>query len=126
MESSKANLPNLHQKIQFQEVGKKKLIIGKVKNKNKKNSKYRNVINMMLEDGNVKSYDFEKDILEWKDATNDVPNESSNDVCCLKSLEEEKDMVHDTYATILTKTQAKARPDAPKAIEDEIQKFKNF
>ena len=124
LESSEANLPNLHQKIQFQEVGKKKLIIGKVKNKNKKNSKYRNVINMMLED--VKSYDFEKDILEWKDATNDVPNESSNDVCCLKSLEEEKDMVHDTYATILTKTQTKARPDAPKAIEDEIQKFKNF
>ena len=126
LESSEANLPNLHQKIQIQEVGKKKLIIGKVKNKNKKNSKNRNVINMMLEDGNVKSYDFEKDILEWKDATNDVPNESSNDVCCLKSLEEENDMVHDTYATILTKTQAKARPDTPKAIEDEIQKFKNF
>jgi hypothetical protein len=81
-----------------------------VKNKNKANSKYRIVINMMLEDGNVKNYDFGKDILKWKDATNDDPDESSNDICCLKSLEEEKDIVHDTYATILTKTQAKARP----------------
>jgi hypothetical protein len=35
-ESSEENLPNLHQKIQFQEVGKKKLIIGKVKNKVKR------------------------------------------------------------------------------------------
>jgi hypothetical protein len=46
---------------------------------------------MMPEDGNVKSYDFGKDILEWKDAKNDVPNGSSNDVCCLKSVEGEND-----------------------------------
>ena len=34
--------------------------------------------------------------------------------------------MHKTFATVLTKSEIKDRPDAPKAIQDEIQKFKNF
>ena len=74
----------------------------KVKNKNKKNSKHRNLVNIELDDASVKSYDFGKDIHDWKDAAEiaDVQNEDQNDVCCLHALKEELDISHDTYATI--------------------------
>ena len=49
--------------------------------------------------------------------------DEQTDICCLNSLE---GGMHKTFATVLTKSEIKDRPDAPKAIQDEIQKFKNF
>ena len=84
-----SSLPNLHQSIRFQEAGNTKLVYGKVLNKNKKNSKHKNVVNIRLEDGSVKSFDFVKDIIDWKDASVSDDNvDDQTDVCCLHSLVE--------------------------------------
>ena len=126
MENTAVNLPNLHQEIHFQEAGKQDFVLGKVKNKNKKNSKFSSIVNITLEDGTIKAYDFKKDVVDWKDASTDDNVQENVDICCPKAITEENDIVHDTYATILTKAQVKDRPEAQKAIEDEIKKFQNF
>ena len=90
----------------------------------KKASTHKHNIFIRLEDATEKSYDFSKDIVEWMDAN--AVSEDQPDVCCLHSLQEEKDIMHETYATILTKSQVKGRPDASKAMVDEIKKFESF
>ena len=82
------------------------------------------MIKIRLEDGTEKHYDVVKDITKWKDAHEIV--EDQPEVCCLHSLQEEKDIMHETFETVLTKAQMKNRLDTPKAMEDEIKKFESF
>ena len=82
------------------------------------------MIKIRLEDGTEKHYDVVKDIIEWKAAHEIV--EDQPEVCCLHSLQEGKDLMHETFATVLTKAQVKNMPEAPKAMEDEIKKFESF
>ena len=119
-----AILPGLWQMICFQEAGKQKFIQGKVLKKNKPKSIHRNMIKICMEDGTEKYYDVVKDNIEWKDAHENV--EDQPEVCCFHSLQEEKDIMHEIFVPVLTKAQVKNRPDAPKAMEDEIKKFESF
>ena len=42
------------------------------------------------------------------------------------SIKDEKDITHEAFATVLTKSQVEDRPVAEEAIKAEIQKFKDF
>ena len=90
-----------------------------------KKSISKNIIGIELENGVSKDFDFSKDILEWSNASE--MSEGLQDLCCDRSVSENKDSIHETFVTrILTKAEATARPDAEKAIGDEIKKFENF
>lgn len=121
-------LPNLYQKITFQEVGEiEKTLKGKVIQKQKKSSKFKNTVGIKLENGKEKDFDFSKDIKEWKDEKDcEDKNYYTTDPCCLHTFLEEKDFDHEVFATVLTKAEVKGRPDLDQAISDEISKFENF
>ena len=121
-------LPNLYQKITFQEVGEvEKTLKGKVIQKQKKSSKFKNTIGIKLENGKEKDFDFSKDIKEWKyEKDCEDKNYFTTDPCCLHTFMEEKDFAHEVFATVLTKVEVKGRPDLDQAICDEISKFENF
>ena len=90
----------------------------------KKTSINKNIIGIKLEDGTFKDYDFKKDIDEWMDARDSCEN--TQDHCCLYSISTEETVTHDCFATVLTKAQVKTRPEAEKAMKDEIRKFEDF
>ena len=98
-------LPNLYQKITFQEVGEvEKTLKGKVIQKQKKSSKFKNTIGIKLENGKEKDFDFSKDIKEWKyEKDCEDKNYFTTDPCCLHTFLEEKDFAHEVFATVLTK-----------------------
>ena len=48
--------------------------------------------------------------------------ENTQDHCCLYSISPEETVTHDCFATVLTKAQVKTRPEAEKAMKDEIRK----
>ena len=98
--------------------------MGKVVKKNKPKSIHKNVIIIRMEDGTQKNYDVVKDIADWKDAQDSMDDQP--EVCCFHSLKDNGDILHDTFATVLTKAQVQNRPDAPKVMDDEIRKFKSF
>ena len=116
-------LPKLHQKIKFQLAGREGFLFGKVKWKNKLASVKRNIVTIKLEDGAEHAYDFTKDIDEWEDI-NSV--DEVNEPCCLQSLSSEKNIEHETFATVLTRAQVKGRLDADIAMQEEVKKFERF
>ena len=66
----------------------------------------------MLDDGSKQEFDFAKDVVEWM-GSQDPP--------------EEPEEVNEIFATVLTKSQVKARPDeAKEAMEQEMKKFEDF
>ena len=91
-----------------------------------KTKKHQNayIVSIRLEDGTEQDYYFSEEIDSWMDAQANFEDQS--EVCCLYSLQKEKDVMHETYATVLTKSQVKSRPEANKAMEDEIKKFASF
>ena len=118
-------LPKLYQKIKFQLVGNKnESLEGKVLWKHKNGSMYKNTVIIKFDDGFEKEFNFPKEVLEWNDINE--PSEEESDPCCLLSFSIEKDIFHETYATILTRSQVKGKPKAEKAMKDEIQKFQDF
>ena len=68
--------------------------------------------------------DFSTDVEVWNDARE--ASEDLVDTCCLYSHSKEKDIMHDTFATILTKAQVRGRPEIDQVMQDEIKKFENF
>ena len=52
--------------------------------------------------------DFPKDVTAWFDAKDIIEDD---DHCCLHSFSTEKDILHDCFATILTRGQVKKRPE---------------
>jgi hypothetical protein len=124
----KVNLPNLFQRIRLKVAGNKddETLMGKVMVKQKPTSKHRNILGIRLSDGSEKEYDFSKDVTEWVDIreqTDEIP-----DPCCLHSLSDsDGEIMHETYATVLTKAQVRQWPvEAKKAMEEEIKKFESF
>ena len=97
-------------------------MVGKVMKKHKNKSAYRNIIGIRFSDGTEEEYDYSKPGIHWQDFKED--SVYSTDICCLHSVSEEKDVVHETFATVLTKAQVKGRKDAKEAMQAEIQKFK--
>ena len=102
-------LPNLHQRICFQEAGKNIVLDGKVIYKHKPKSVHKNIIVIKFDDGHTKEFDFVKDVAYWNDV-----------------LEKSEDKTNETFATVLTKAQVAKRPEAKEAIEQEIKKFQDF
>ena len=64
--------------------------------------------------------DFSTDVEVWNDARE--ASEDLVDTCCLYSHSKEKDIMHDTFATILTKAQVRGRPEIDQVMQDEIKK----
>ena len=114
-------LPKLYQRIRFQMAGEnnEKLVEGKVIKKNKPSSVRKNVVGIKLDDGLEKHYDFSIDIDNWSDINEP---EAAIEPCCLYSFTEEKNIQHETFATVLTKAEIKGRPDVDKVMNDEIKK----
>ena len=97
---------------------------GKVVRKHKKNSINRNIIGIQFDDGSNIDVDFPKDVTAWFDAKDIIEHD---DHCCLHSFSTEKDILHDCFATILTREQVKKRPEeAEHAMKQEIKKFEDF
>ena len=120
-------IPKLYQKIGFQMVGKENLqhLCGKVVHRQKKPSASKNIIQIQFDDGSVNDVDFSNEVHDWCDA-NEIPN-NMDDPCCLLSYSENIDLMHENFLTrILTKAQVKGRPEAEKAMLDEIKKFESF
>ena len=123
------NIPNLYQTILFRKAGNEdsEFITGKVVHKYKKKSKSasKNIVTILTDNGKVEYIDFTKDVVEWKDAKGVSKDEK--DPCCLLSMSNNQDIFHETFhAKVLTNTEAKKRPEAEKAMADEIKKFKQF
>ena len=107
--SIEKNLPNLYQKIRFQEAGNDVFLDGKVVHKHKPKSIHRNVVVLKLADGSLKQFDFGKEIATWSDGLKEFESKSN-----------------ETFATKLTKAQVTGRPDGAFAIKQEIKKFQDF
>ena len=104
-----SKLPKIYQKIRFQVAGKSDVLKGKVINKHKPKSINKEVVTVRLDDGSIKEFDFVKDVTEWSYDEDVFENDVSQ-----------------TYATVLTKSQVAGRSDAKEAVEQELQKFKDF
>ena len=61
--------------------------------------------------------DFLTDVEVWNYARE--ASEELVDTCCLYSHSKEKDIMHDTFATILTKAQVRGRPEIDQVMPDE-------
>ena len=77
-----------------------------------------------LDNDSEKHYDFSKDVVEWKDIN--VLEDDSQDACCPHSFSPDRDILHENYATILTKAQVKGRIDSEHVMKAEIKKFESF
>ena len=97
-------LPRQWQQILFRMDGKNESKQAKVMTKHKQKSMHKNVIGLRFEDGTEEEFDFSKPGIEWQDV-----KEAS-----------------ETYATVLTKSEVKGRPDAEEAMRMEIIKFEKF
>ena len=106
-------LPTLFKRIKFKTVGDEMWHHGRVVNKHKNKSIYRNVLAIEHEEGLVKEYNFTRDIDQWVEEK--VENSEVPEPCC--------PILH---SKVLTKVQAKAKPGWQNAVEQEIKKFENF
>ena len=121
MESHQANkketslkLPNMFKRIKFKLVGKESWLDGKVLNKHKNKSMYKNIVVIQLEDGlKEEELNFSKDVEQWAEI-NEEDDEISEPCCSV------------LQSKVLIKAQAKEKPGLKKAIEREIKKFENF
>ena len=118
------HLPNQWQHILFKQDGKSERRLFKVMTKHKQKSTYRNIIGLRFEDGTEEAFDFSKAGIEWQDSKEAIEN--MNDACCLHSFAEDKNIIHDTFVTVLTRSQVKGRKDADEAMKAEIAKFEKF
>ena len=96
----------------------------KVMTKHKQKSAYRNMIGLRFEDGTEEQFDFSNAGIEWQDQNEETEN--IKDACCLHSFAEDKNIAHDTFITVLTRSQVKGRKDAEEAMKAEIAKFEKF
>jgi transposase InsO family protein len=118
------SFPTRYQRIKFQLAGKDEILEGKVVRKHKDSSVHKNIVGIKLIDGTDMDIDFSTDVEVWNDARE--ASEDLVDTCCLYSHSKEKDIMHDTFATILTKAQVRGRPEIDQVMQDEIKKFENF
>ena len=121
---SSCRLPKQWQHIRFQVDGNEDPMVGKVMKKHKNKSTHRNIIGIRFDDGTEREFDFSKPGVYWQDVKDDA--EYQTEVCCLHSVAEESDLAHETFATVLTKSEIKGRKDAKPAMQEEIEKFKRF
>ena len=105
----KKPFPKNYQKIQFQMDGESKLLKGKVVNRHKPTSIYKDIVVVQFDDGSTEEINFAKDVVKWSDSQ-DVSEEVTNE----------------TFATVLTKAQVAGRPDTEEAIRQELKKFEDF
>ena len=117
-------LPNMWQHILFKQDGNNDSRQGKVMTKHKQKSAHRNIIGLRFDDGTEEEFDFSKPGVEWQDLKQTTEN--MKDACCLHSIDSSKDIVHDAYVTVLTRSQVKGRKDADEAMKAEIAKFEKF
>ena len=107
-------LPKMFKRIKFKLVGKDSWLYGKVLNKHKNKSLYKNIVVIQFDEGfQEEEIDFSKDVVHWTEINQD--DDEISEPCC--------SVLH---AKVLTRAQAKAKPGLKKAIEQEIKKFENF
>ena len=103
-------LPKNYQKICFKVAGNPTLLRGKVINKHKPNSTYKDIVVVRMEDGTKQEFDFVKDVTEW-----------SYDPDAIEEV-----LINESFVTTLTRAQVAGRPDVLDAIQQEIKKFEDF
>ena len=92
--------------------------------KNNPSTRRKSIVVVKLDNDSEKHYDFSKDVVEWKDIN--VLEDDSQDACCPHSFSPDRDILHENYATILTKAQVKGRIDSEHVMKAEIKKFESF
>ena len=115
------SFPTRYQRIKFQLAGKDEILEGKVVRKHKDSSVHKNIVGIKLIDGTDMDIDFTTDVEVWNDARE--ASEDLVDTCCLYCHSKEKDIMHNTFATILTKAGVRGRPEIDQVMQDEIKKF---
>ena len=106
-------LPKQFKRIKLRVVGENTWRLGKVLTKHKNKSIYKNVVGIKLDDGNIKEFDFSRDIEDWNE-DNAVEDENLEPCCSV------------FHTQVLTKAQARKRPGMEEAMEKEIKKFESF
>ena len=81
----------------------------------------KKLLTIELSNGTTEDFNFSNDVTEWSDL--DDAGHETEDYCCLLSSKENKDILHENFAAILTKAQVRGRADLKDAIDDEIKKF---
>ena len=87
---------------------------GKVVNKHKNKSIYRNLIGVKLDGGFDKEYDCSKDVEEWMEVNGEEVVDILEPCCSV------------LHTRVIPKAQARKRPEFEEAIQQEIQKFEKF
>ena len=107
-------LPKQFKRIKFRLVGTDTWQFGKVVNKHKNKSIYKNLIGVRLDGGFDKEYDFSKEVEEWMELYGEEDTDALEPCCSI------------LHTKIIPKAQARKRPEFEDAIQQEIKKFEKF
>ena len=107
-------LPKQFKRIKFRLVGNDTWNYGKVVNKHKNKSIYRNLVGIKLDGELENEYDFSKEVEEWIELNGDEDVNTLEPCCSI------------LHTKIIPKAQARKMPEFEEAIKQEIKKFEKF